>query len=86
MHGRASEAGGGGDQSLERAIVLLLLGGEREQGWPLGQLATELGADSQTLERALDGLSRFGVVSVEGGQALASRATRRIDELGLIGI
>jgi predicted transcriptional regulator len=86
MHASFGERQGDGDQRLERALVLLVLSGDREQGWPLAQLATELGADSQALERALDALSRFGVVSLEGGQARASRATRRIDELGLIGI
>ena len=45
-----------------------------------------LEADSAALERALDRLSRAGVVELVGIDARASRAARRIDELGLIGV
>jgi hypothetical protein len=75
-----------GGETLERAIVLLLLSGEPRQAWSMAQLGAELGADTQSLERALDGLSRSGVVSLAGAEARASPAARRIDELGLIGI
>jgi len=76
-----------GGETLERAIVLLLLlSGEPRQVWSMAQLGAELGADTQSLERALDGLSRSGVVLLAGAEARASPAVRRIDELGLIGI
>jgi DNA-binding MarR family transcriptional regulator len=75
-----------GDRRLERAIVLLLLADGQPQTLPRGQLATELEADSAALEGALDRLSRAGVVELVGIDARASRAARRIDELGLIGV
>jgi hypothetical protein len=75
-----------GGETLERAIVLLLLSGERRQAWSMAQLGAELGADTQSLERALDGLSQSGVVLLAGADTRASPAARRIDELGLIGI
>jgi hypothetical protein len=75
-----------GDRRLERAIVLLLLADGQPQALPRGQLATELEADSAALERALDRLAQIGVVDLAGVEARASRATQRIDELGLIGI
>lgn len=75
-----------GDRRLERAIVLLLLADGQPQTLSRGQLATQLEADSAALERALDRLSRAGVVELVGIDARASRAARRIDELGLIGV
>ncbi len=86
MHESSSERRGGEDHGLERAIVLLLLSGDGQRAQPFTQLARELGADPQTLERALQALSRTGVVELEGSEARASSATRRIDELGLIAI
>jgi DNA-binding MarR family transcriptional regulator len=73
-------------QQLARAIVLTLLSGEPPQSISPAQLAAELGADPATLERALGELADAGVVSLSAGEARASRAARRIDELGLIGI
>ncbi|HEV3034560.1 MAG TPA: hypothetical protein VGX72_07200 [Solirubrobacteraceae bacterium] len=73
-------------ERLERAIVLLLISAECRQAWSMAQLGAALGADTQSLERALDELSRSGVVLLAGAEARASPAALRIDELGLIGI
>jgi hypothetical protein len=75
-----------GGQTLERAIVLLLISGERPEAWSVSQLGAALGADTQSLERALDALAQSGVVLLAGAEVRASPAARRIDELGLIGI
>jgi predicted transcriptional regulator len=86
MHASFGQRQGDGDERLERAIVLLLLTDERRQAWSRGELAAELAADRPTLERALDRLTQAGVVELAGSGARASRAARRIDELGLVGI
>jgi hypothetical protein len=75
-----------GGETLERAIVLLLISGERRQAWSMAQLGAALRADTQSIERALDELSQSGVVLLADAEARASPAARRIDELGLIGI
>jgi predicted transcriptional regulator len=86
MHASFGQRQGDGGERLERAIVLLLLTDERRQAWSVEQLAAELATDPSSLERALDRLSHAGVVELAGADARASRAARRIDELGLIGI
>jgi len=73
-------------RELERAIVLFLLSGEGDQRCSHAQLATELGAEDQTLREALGHLTRAGVIRVDGADVTASPAVRHIDELGLIGI
>jgi hypothetical protein len=86
MHASFGQRWGDGDERLERAIVLLLLTDEHQQAWSRGRLSAELQADPPTLERALARLTQAGVVDLEDADAHASRAARRIDELGLIGI
>jgi hypothetical protein len=82
-----------GDRRLERAIVLVLLSGDREplggdgeSRWSRAQLAAELGTEAQALQEALERLSQAGVVCLTGAEVWASRAARRMDELGLISI
>jgi hypothetical protein len=82
-----------GDRRLERAIVLVLLSGDRESlgadgepRWSCARLAAELGIEAQALQDALERLSHAGVVCLAGTEVWASRAARRMDELGLIGI
>jgi hypothetical protein len=86
MHASFGQRQDDGDERLERAIVLLLLADGHPQAWSRGHLTAELLADPPTLERALDRLAQAGVVDLAGAGARASRAARRIDELGLIGI
>jgi DNA-binding transcriptional ArsR family regulator len=86
MHGSFGQRGGDGDERLERAIVLLLLEDGHPRAWSRGQLAAALEADPPALERALDSLTQAGVLDLAGADVRVSRAARRIDELGLIGI
>jgi hypothetical protein len=86
MHTESSESRAAEDPRLERAIVLQLLGGDREQRWSSARLETELGAAPAVLDAALRRLERDGVLSLAEGEVWASRAARRLDELGLIGI
>ncbi len=86
MHASFGQRQDDGGQRLERAIVLLLLADGHPQPWSRGQLNAELQADPPTLEQALDSLAQAGVVDLVGADVRASRAARRIDELGLIGI
>lgn len=86
MHASFDQRQGRGEERLERAIVLLLLSDDHRQAWSPEHLAAELEADPPTLGRALDRLTQAGVVEFAGAAVRASRATRRLDELGLIGI
>ena len=71
---------------LERAIVLELLSVEEGQGRERSELARELGVGEVELERAVQRLDEDGLLSGAGERLWASRAARRMDELGLIGI
>ncbi len=71
---------------LQRAIVLQLLREDREPRWSTEQLRAELGAERPVVEEAIGGLSGEGVLCAGGGEVWASRATRRLDELGLIAL
>jgi hypothetical protein len=83
---RASGSAGTGERRLERAIVLALVDDETDLRWSCAQLAAELGVEAEPLARALERLSRLGVVRITDGDVSVSPATRRIDELGLLGI
>jgi hypothetical protein len=74
------------DSRLERAIVLQLLSGERDQRWSSAQLGSELDVEAPALQEALETLGADGVVCVADGEVWASRAAVRLDELELIGI
>ncbi len=71
---------------LERAIVLELLSVEEGQGRERSELARELDVGEVELERAVQRLHEDGLLSGAGERLSASRAARRMDELGLIGI
>jgi hypothetical protein len=71
---------------LERAVVLELLGDEGASSRTLSDLADALGASSDELDLAVSSLDRAGVLSVADGSASTSAATRRLDELELIGV
>jgi hypothetical protein len=85
MHRHASEPRAS-MAKLERAVVLELLGDEAARGRTLSDLADTLGASSRELDLAVASLDRAGVLSVADGSASASAATRRLDELELIGV
>jgi hypothetical protein len=73
-------------RELERAIILLLLSDEPTTRHSCSRLAAELGAEAPTLEQALTQLARAGVICLDSSAVSPSPATRRLDELGLIGI
>ncbi len=70
---------------LERAILLQLLSAEAERQ-PRLELAATIGGEVQALDDALQRLCEAGVACAEGADVWASRAARRIDQLGLIAI
>ena len=81
---RGSQAAEG--PRLERAIVLQLLRDGGEQKWSRAELAMEIGAEAPAVEDALRRLNGEGVLHVAEEEVWASRAARRLDELGLIGV
>jgi hypothetical protein len=83
---RSGETAGAGERRLERAIVLVLVSDEPDRRWPYERLAAELDVEAEPLARALERLSRLGVVCVGEETVWASAAVRHIDDLGLIGI
>ena len=74
------------DSRLERAIVVQLLRDDREQKWSRAELSVELGAEAPAVEEALRRLARDGILCLAEEEVWASRAARRLDELGLIGL
>ena len=86
MHTQSSGSRGGGGSRLERAIVLELLSDDGERSRSIAELEVELGAAAGELTAVLSDLSEVGVVAGSEGRVWASAATRRLDELELIGI
>jgi DNA-binding HxlR family transcriptional regulator len=86
MHTESREPRAVTGTKLERAIVLQLLRDDREQEWSSQQLAAEMDTQTPMLERALKSLERDGVLSREQDGVRASRATCRLDELGLLSV
>jgi hypothetical protein len=75
------------DPRLERAIVLELLRDDRKQRWSRAELETQLDADRRQAAAVKDALRRLheeGVLGLAEDAVWASRAARRLDELGLI--
>jgi hypothetical protein len=81
---RGSRAGDG--SRLERAIVLQLLRDDRGQRWSRAELGMEIDAEVPVMEEALRRLSGEGVLCLAEEEVWASRAARRLDELGLVGV
>ena len=72
---------------LERAIVSMTVGAERERRCSREELARELDSGpGDVLADALTRLDRDGVIEIEGQNVRASRATERLDELELIAL
>jgi biotin operon repressor len=74
------------DPRLERAIVLQLLRDDHPPSWPLQELTAELGGGEAAVGQAAARLQQDGLLALADGQLSASRAARRLDELGLIGV
>jgi predicted transcriptional regulator len=86
MHKQSSEPRAGGGPRLERAVVLQLLRPDHAEEWSAEELADELGDEMAALEEALGSLNDDGVLTRSKRLVSASRAARRLDELGLIAI
>jgi DNA-binding HxlR family transcriptional regulator len=86
MHTESREPRALTGAKLERAIVLQLLRDDREQDWSSQQLAAEMDMQAPMLEHALSSLERDGVLSLEQDAVRASRATCRLDALGLLSV
>ena len=72
---------------VERAIVLQVLRDDRDQRWSRTALASEVSDfEPALIELALSQLQRDEVLSSAGTQVSASPATRRLDQLELIGV
>jgi hypothetical protein len=86
MHTESTGSRGGEGAMLERAIVLQLLRDDRDERWSRAELGMEVDAEAPAVEAALGRLSGEGVLCLADEQVWASRAARRLDELGLIAV
>jgi|HubBroStandDraft_6_1064221.scaffolds.fasta_scaffold1696861_2 hypothetical protein len=72
---------------VERAIVLQVLRDDRDQRWSRARLASEISDfEPALIELALSRLQQDKVLSSTGTRVSASSATRRLDQLELIGV
>jgi hypothetical protein len=75
------------DCCVERAVVLQLLRDDHGRRWPRAELERKLAdVEQDVFDSALSRLAMTGVVSAEDDAVWASDATRRLDELELIGV
>lgn len=87
MHTQSGERWGGRDRRLERAIVLVLLSeddGVRQ--WSHAELGEGMAVAEDELISALGELLGAGVLEGEQDRVWPSSATRRLDQLELVGI
>lgn len=75
------------DEVVRRAIVLQLLREDQDERWSRAELETEIkNTTPLDLNDALHRLRQEGVLYFHGELVLASRASRHLDELGMIAI
>jgi hypothetical protein len=86
MHTESKEPQALNGARLERAIVLQLLRDDREQEWSSSELGIEMDTEAPTLDQALRRLEGDGILCLGQDAVRASRATRRLDELGLLSV
>lgn len=70
-------------EQIEEAIMGLLLGGEHEGPWMRPEIEREIGGNLLNVCDALIALHGSGLIHLEGELVIASRAARRMDELGV---
>jgi hypothetical protein len=81
------DAHSGDAETVERAIVLQVLRDDRHERWSRSALARELSdCEPALVELALARLQQDGVLAGGGTRVCASTATRRLDELELVGV
>jgi hypothetical protein len=72
---------------IERAIILQFLRDDHGERWSRAELEVEISnVEPLDISDALARLDRDGIVQISGESVWASRAVRRLDELGLIAI
>jgi hypothetical protein len=87
MPGEPDRLGKRDTWKVERAIVLQVLRDDHVERWSPGELAGQiLDFEPVVIARALTRLELEGLVSREGPSVCASRATRYLDALELVGI
>jgi hypothetical protein len=75
------------DRLVQRAVVLQLLRDDHERHWTRMELERRLrDIERDVFDGALCNLAATGIVSTENDRVWASDATRRLDELELIGV
>jgi len=73
------------ERQLQRLIVLQLLRDDRDERWSRRQLALKLlHVGPAPLNAALASLTDVGIIHTDLEFAWASRAARRLDQIGLI--
>jgi hypothetical protein len=86
MQIQPSDPRAGDGPRLERAIVLQLLRDDHGPEWSRDELLAELGGAPAPLDEAVGRLHGDGILSLAEEGLSASRAARRLDELGLIAL
>jgi hypothetical protein len=87
MQDQPSQIADAGDPRIERAVILQFLRDDHEQRWSRAELEVEISnIEVLDISDALARLDQNGIVQISGESAWASRAVRRLDELGLIAI
>jgi hypothetical protein len=81
MHAQASGPSAAVADSIERAIMQLLLSSEHPAPWSEAELEREIG-NSIATQDALANLHSSGLIHRYAGMFSASRTARRMDELG----
>jgi hypothetical protein len=85
MQDQPSQVLGEGDPRVERAIVLQFLRNDHEHRWSRAELEVEISnVEPLDIGDAVARLDHDGIVRVSGESVWATRAVRRLDELGLI--
>jgi DNA-binding HxlR family transcriptional regulator len=75
------------EEQAQRAVVLQILRSDHHERWSQVELEREI-VDIQPkhLSEALQALAKEGVLHRHGELIVASRAARRLDELGMVSI
>ncbi len=72
-----------GQPEVEAAIMALLLSDEHQGPWTRAEVEREISGDAITACDALVALCASGLIHMEEQLVIASRAARRMDELGV---
>jgi hypothetical protein len=87
MQDQPSQVLGECDPRVERVIILQFLRDDHGDRWSHAELEVEISnVEPLDISDALARLDQDGIVQISGESVSASRAVRRLDELGLIAI